>query len=69
MGTSFQSIRWTLPQGSPTCARHVLITPRSSRFGAVLEEFEVRDALSSIFATKQEAASLQQTYNVLERFG
>ncbi|KAH0552850.1 hypothetical protein GP486_006947 [Trichoglossum hirsutum] len=38
-------------------------------FGAVLEEFEVRDALTSVFATKQEAASLRQTYEVLEQFG
>jgi len=37
-------------------------------FGAVLEEFEVRDVLNSVFATKQEVASLQQTYDVLERF-
>jgi len=38
-------------------------------FGAVLEEFEVRDALNGVFATKQEVASLLQTYDVLERFG
>ncbi|KAH0538852.1 hypothetical protein FGG08_004569 [Glutinoglossum americanum] len=34
-------------------------------FGAVLEEFEVRDALNSVFATKQEVPSLLQTYHVV----
>ena len=27
---------------------------KCNRFGAVLEEFEIRDALSSVFATKLE---------------
>jgi hypothetical protein len=45
------------------------LTSLFSRFGAVLEEFEVKDALNNVFATKQEVASLLQTYEVLERFG
>jgi hypothetical protein len=33
---------------------HLLIVLTNSRFGAVLEEFEVRDVLESIFYTKPE---------------
>jgi hypothetical protein len=37
---------------SLTLAVYVCDLPTGTRFGAVLEEFEVRDALESVFYTK-----------------
>ena len=47
---------------APPLSKSTIISLISTRFGAVLEEFELHDALETVFATKDQSPKVTQIF-------